>query len=143
MALHKIFKIIVLVLGLAGIVFWIMLVAKGDEAVEASGGEGLDPFLWVAYITLAITIIMVLIFVLKGVFSGDIKRTLIPLGILLVIFAISYLLSTGVESQTRDGEIVTASTSKWIGTGLYAFYIMAILAVAAMLFSGVKKLTTR
>lgn len=143
MALHKILKIVALILSVAGIVLWGMIVAKGDEAIIESGGEGLDGILYVAYITFAIVLVAVLIFVLKGLFEGNIKKTLISIGAFLLIFVIAYALSTGVESTNRDGEIITAQTSKWIGTGLYAFYIMAILAVIAMVFSGVKKLTTR
>ena len=143
MGLHKIFKIVALVLGLAGVVLWGMLVAKGDEAVVASGGEGLDPFLYVAYITFAILLVLVVLFVLKGLASGDIKKTLMSVGAFVLIFVVSYVMAEGVESLTRDGEVVTAQTSKLIGTGLYAFYIMAILAIIAMVFSGVKKLTTR
>jgi hypothetical protein len=41
----------------------------------------------------------------------------------------------------QDGEMLSASGSKWVGTGLYAFYIMAILAIGAMVFSGIKKVT--
>ncbi|MGJ8665032.1 MAG: hypothetical protein ACSHW7_01580 [Patiriisocius sp.] len=143
MALHKILKIVALILSVAGIVLWGMIVAKGDEAIIESGGEGLDGILYVAYITFAIVLVAVLIFVLKGLFEGNIKKTLISIGAFLLIFVIAYALSTGVESTNREGEIITAQTSKWIGTGLYAFYIMAILAVIAMVFSGVKKLTTR
>jgi cytochrome bd-type quinol oxidase subunit 2 len=143
MGLHKIFKIVALVLGLAGVVLWGMLVAKGDEAVVASGGEGLDPFLYVAYITFAILLVLVILFVLKGLADGDIKKTLMSVGAFVLVFVIAYVMAEGVESYTKDGELVTVQTSRYIGTGLYAFYILAILAVVTMAFSGVKKLTTR
>jgi hypothetical protein len=143
MALHKITKIIALILGVAGVIFWGILVAKGDDAIRESGGEGLDMILYVAYLIFAIVCFAVLVFVVKGVFSGDIKKTLISIGGVLLIVVISYVLATGTESFNKDGELVTVQTSKWIGTGLYAFYIMAILALASMLFGGVKKLTSR
>ena len=44
MGLHKISKIVALVLGVAGVLLWGMLMIKGDKAVIASGGEGLDSF---------------------------------------------------------------------------------------------------
>jgi peptidoglycan/LPS O-acetylase OafA/YrhL len=143
MGLHKIFKIIALVLGVAGIALWGMLVAKGDKAVVASGGDGLDPFLYVAYITFGILLVLVLLFVVKGLASGNVKKTLMSVGAFVLIFVVSYVLAEGVESFTKDGEIVTEQTSRWIGTGLYTFYILAILAIVAMAFSGVKKLTAR
>tara|TARA_B100000795_G_scaffold123450_1_gene91974 strand:- start:664 stop:1095 length:432 start_codon:yes stop_codon:yes gene_type:complete len=143
MGLHKIFKIVALVLGVAGVLLWGALVAKGDEAVIASGGEGLDLFLYVAYLTFAIVLVIVVLFVIKGIADGDIKKTLMSLGAFLLIFVIAYVMADGVESFTKDGELVTAQTSRYIGTGLYAFYILAFVAVIAMAFSGVKKLTTR
>lgn len=143
MGLHKISKIVALVLGVAGILLWGMLTIKGDEAVIASGGEGLDSFLYVAYLTFAILLITVVFFVLKGIAAGDVKKTLMSVGAFVLIFVISYVMADGVETFTKDGELVTAQTSRFIGTGLYAFYIMSVLAVIAMAFSGVKKLTTR
>ncbi|HAH33334.1 MAG TPA: hypothetical protein DCL52_00930 [Flavobacteriaceae bacterium] len=143
MGLHKISKIVALVLGVAGVLLWGMLMIKGDEAVIASGGEGLDSFLYVAYLTFAILLVIVVVFVIKGIANGDVKKTLMSVGAFLLIFVISYILADGVESFTKDGELVTAQTSRFIGTGLYAFYILSVVAVVAMAFSGVKKLTTR
>jgi len=143
MVLHKISKIVALVLGVAGVLLWGMLMIKGDEAVIASGGEGLDSFLYVAYLTFAILLVIVVVFVIKGIANGDVKKTLMSVGAFLLIFVISYILADGVESFTKDGELVTAQTSRFIGTGLYAFYILSVVAVVAMAFSGVKKLTTR
>ena len=36
MGLHKILKIVAAVLSLAGLVFLVMIVSKGDEAIEAA-----------------------------------------------------------------------------------------------------------
>ena len=139
MALHKILKIIALLLSVAGIIFLAMIIAKGDEAVAATGA-GLDGFLYVAYITFAITIVFVLFFVIKGIFSGNIKNTMISVGAFLLIVVISYVLADGTAMETLGGETLSANGSKWVDTGLYVFYIMAVLAVAAMVFSGVKKI---
>ena len=140
MGLHKILKIVALLLSVAGIIFLAMIIAKGDEAVTATG-EGVDGFLYVAYIIFAITILFVLFFVLKGIFAGNIKSTLLSVGAFLLIVVISYVLADGSPMQMQEGEMLSASGSKWVGTGLYAFYIMAILAVGAMVFSGIKKIT--
>ncbi len=140
MALHKILKIIALLLSVAGIIFLAMIIVKGDEAV-ASTGAGLDGFLYVAYITFALTILFVLFFVLKGLLSGDIKNTLISVGIFLGIVVLSYVLADGTPMQLREGEALSASGSKWVDTGLYVFYILGIVAIGAMIFSGIKKVT--
>lgn len=139
MALHKILKIVALLLSIAGIIFLAMIIAKGDTAVTETG-EGVDGFLYVAYITFAITLIFVLFFVVKGIFEGNIKSTLLSVGAFLLIVVISYVLADGDPMQVGE-EVLSASGSKWVGTGLYTFYIMAILAVGAMVFSGIKKVT--
>lgn len=140
MGLHKILKIASLLLCIVGIVFWALIIYKGDEVVQSTG-EGLDGILYVSYILFAIVIIAVLIFVLKGVFEGNIKNTLISVGAFLAIVAISYVLADGTPMDMKEGEMLSASGSKWIGAGLYAFYIMAILAIGAMVFGGIKKVT--
>lgn len=137
MSLHKILKIVALLLSVAGIIFLAMIIVKGDQEVAATG-EGLDGFLYVAYITFAITVAFVLFFVVKGVFSGNIKNTLISVGAFLLIVIISYVLADDTPMQMRDISL-SASGSKWIDTGLYVFYIMGILAIGSMVFSGVKK----
>jgi len=137
MSLHKILKIVALLLSVAGIIFLAMIIVKGDQEVAATG-EGLDGFLYVAYITFAITVAFVLFFVVKGVFSGNIKNTLISVGAFLLIVIVSYVLADGTPMQMRDISL-SASGSKWVDTGLYVFYIMGILAIGSMIFSGVKK----
>lgn len=141
MALHKILKIVAVILSLAGIVFLGMIISKGDEVVKATG-EGVDGYLYVAYITFAIVLLFVVVFVLKGIFAGNIKRTLLSIGAFLVIIAIGYALSSGVETPMQEGTL-SESGSRWVGTGLHVFYILAILAIGAMVFSGIKKMTTR
>ncbi|MGO3182573.1 MAG: hypothetical protein ACTIJ9_07045 [Aequorivita sp.] len=138
MALHKILKIVALLLSIAGVIFLAMIIAKGDTAVAATG-EGLDGFLYVAYITFAITLLFVLFFVLKGIFAGNIKSTLLSIGAFVIIVVISYVLADSTPMTMPEGEMLSESGSKWVGTGLYTFYIMAILAIGSMVFSGIKK----
>ncbi|SRX72303.1 hypothetical protein [Aequorivita antarctica] len=140
MALHKILKIVALLLSVAGIIFLAMIIAKGDTEVAATGA-GVDGFLYVAYIIFAITLVFVLFFVIKGVFAGNIKNTLISVGAFLAIVIISYVLADGNPMSVGDGETLSASGSKLVGAGLYTFYILAIIAIGAMVFSGVKKIT--
>jgi hypothetical protein len=140
MALHKILKIVALLLSVAGIIFLAMIIAKGDTAVVESG-EGVDGFLYVAYIIFAITVAFVLFFVVKGIFAGNIKNTLVSVGAFLLIVVISYMLADSKPLATQDGGMLSESGSKWVGAGLYAFYILGILAVGTMVFGGIKKVT--
>ena len=48
---------------------------------------------------------------------------------------------TGVETPLKDGEVLSASGSRWVGTGIRVFYYLAIIAIGAMVFASAKKLT--
>jgi hypothetical protein len=56
---------------------------------------------------------------------------------------LSYLLSEGVETPLKDGEVLSESGSRWVGTGIRTFYILSIVAIGLMLFSGVSKILKR
>ena len=140
MALHKILKIVALLLSVAGIIFLAMIISKGDVVVTETGA-GVDGYLYVAYITFAITLIFVLFFVLKGIFEGNIKNTLISVGAFLLVVVIAYVLADGTPMVMPEGEMLSASGSKWVDTGLYTFYILGIVAIGAMVFTGIKKVT--
>jgi Na+/proline symporter len=144
MGLHKIVKIVALILGVAGMIFWVLLVAKGDEVVKSTG-EGIDPLIYIAYITLAIVLLFVVIFVLKGIFAGNLKKTFLVIGAFLAIVIVSYMMSSGsVEGLPLiEGEPISESGSKWVSTGLNTFYILAIGAIGAMTLSGLKKITNK
>jgi hypothetical protein len=134
MGLHKILKIVALLLAVAGIVSLVMVLLNGG---------GLDAQLYIAYITLALTLFIVLVYVLKETFSGNLKKTLMSVGAFLLVVIIAYVMSEGVETEMRDGEMLSASGSKWVGTGLNTFYILALVAIGSMIYSGIKKATTR
>ena len=150
MGLHKIIKIIGLLLCVASIIFFVMILNMGDQAIVDSfaNSEDVSSVTWainIAYIILAIVVLFVLFFVLKGIFAGNVKKTLMSIGGFLLIGVISYVLaSNSLEGlPANDGEMISPSGSKWVGTGIIAFYILAVLAIVAMVFSGFKKLTTR
>jgi Na+/proline symporter len=143
MGLLKIIKILALVLSLVGVILYIMIFLKGDQAIKDTlfNGEdvvALDWALYVTYIIFALVLAFVLFFALKGLVSGNVKKTLLPIIVLLVIVVISYVLADGTEMQLKEG-ILSESGSKWVGTGLYSFYILAIIAIGTMIFSGFKK----
>jgi DMSO reductase anchor subunit len=74
------------------------------------------------------------------------KQGLLSLGFLVVIVVVSYLLASdamptfhGVEKYIDDGTL-TPTISKWIGTGLFATYILLVIAILGMLASSVSRL---
>ncbi|MCC8359807.1 hypothetical protein [Salinimicrobium sediminilitoris] len=143
MSLHKILKYIALVIGVIGLILWGRVLMAGDDAIENSAdvqASVVTPFLYVAYIVFAIIVLLVLFFVIKGLFSGDIMRTLIAVGAFIVVIGIAYLLTSGTERQLNDGTMLSANADHWVGAGLVTFYILAGTAILLMILSGVRKL---
>ncbi len=138
----KIFKIIIGVLG--GILF-IRIVAAGDQAIEndvALQASHVSPLMYLSYFIFALCIVATLGFVIKGLFQGDVKKTLLSLGAFVAVVVISFLASSGEETALRDGDVLSAYGSKWVSAGLTVFYILIIFAFAAIIFSSIKKVIT-
>ncbi len=157
MALHKVIKNLVLLLGLVAFGFFFYTLAVGDEAIELNENgvqsSTVTPMMYLSYIILGIIILSVVVFVLKGLFTSPetLKKSLISIGLLVVVVLISYFAfadnsvvnAQGEAIMLDDGEQLTASTSQWIGTSLYVFYILAIVAVGTIVWSGVSKVLKR
>ncbi|MDQ7916346.1 hypothetical protein RBU60_02070 [Mesonia sp. MT50] len=133
MVLHKILKILTLIIGVVALIMGIWLFATSEQSL-------VQPMMMLAYAVLAIVLLIVAVFVIKDLFSGNVKNTLISVGAFIVVIAIAFFLSDGTATQMKNGEMLTATESQWIGAGLRTFYILAAIAVGAMIFSGVKKL---
>lgn len=141
MGLYRVLKIIALILGLLGAAALANLLFKGDDIVKATG-EGLNLFLNIGYVTFIVTIVLVLIFVLRDLFTSDgIKSTLIGVGLLVLVGVVSYGIAGGEAITMSDGTALSESGSRWISAGLNAFYILGLGAIAVMLISEVKNLT--
>ena len=134
MGLHKILKYAVLALSIIGIIFALMIITGSNAMI--------DNILYVAYAALLIIILLVLIYVFKGLFSGNVKKTLVSVGLFVAIFIIAYALTGGDTMEYfYNDKLATEGESHMVGTGLVAFYIFAILAVLSMVYTGVKKMT--
>ena len=137
MIAHKALRIIALILAVLGIIFGLMIALGGSESM-------IDNMMYVAYLVLAIVIVLVLIYVIIGLFKGNIKKTILSLGIFFAIVIVSYLLSSGTDLDLQPfidkGQNITEATSKKVGAGLYTFYALAIFAIVAMALSGLKKI---
>ncbi|AVR45214.1 hypothetical protein C7S20_07990 [Christiangramia fulva] len=143
MTLHKILKYLALVIGVIGLILLGRIIASGDDAIKASAdlqASMLDPYMWISYIILAVVIVMVAIFVIAGLFRGNIKNTLIAIGSFVVIVVVAYVVSDGTAHELKDGTMLSASGDHWVGAGLVTFYILAGIAILTMVFSGIKKL---
>ncbi|HIB38013.1 hypothetical protein [Mesonia sp.] len=143
MTLHKVLKYLAILIGVIGLVLLARVVITGDDAIETSAdlqSSVLEPIMWLSYIVIAAIIVLVGVSVIKDLINGDIKKTLLSIGVFAVIILAGYLLANGVETEMNNGEMLSANASKWVGAGLIVFYILAAVAIGAMVFSGVKKL---
>ena len=148
--LHKILKIVALIISVAGIIFLGMIIAKGDDEIKAAALAGdtaiVDPIAIAAYIILGLVLLFVVVFVIKNLLTNTagLKNTLIGIGAFAAVLIISYGVSGGdpMEYKLQDG-IATDGQSTMVGAGLVAFYILIVVAALSMIFSGVKKVISK
>lgn len=147
--MHKIIKIVLIVLGLAGAALWFMLPSSDVPATEASQNSAMNLMFVMTYILLAIAIIASLLFTLAKLFSSpaSLKKTLITLGGFIVIVVIAYVFASDSDVDmaglAKGGIQTTEGTVKAIGAGLNVFWIMTAIAVILMVVPGVKRLFSK
>lgn len=138
----KIFKIVFGVLG--GVLLIRILNADADLLEEDLTLQQslVTPLMYLAYIILGLCLITVVVFVLRGLFQGNIKKTLITFGSFVAIVIIAFLVSEGQETAMRDGEVLSEYGSRWVSAGLTTFYILIVLSIVAIFASSTRKLIT-
>ena len=146
MKLQTIVKIISAVFGLLAVIFLFRIIGAGDEEIKMAAGTGdfstVSPLVSLAIAILFITISITLVFSILNLASSSkkLKKALIFIGCFVLVTAIAFVASDGVETPMKDGEVLSASGSRWVGTGLRMFYILATLAILSMVLSGAKKI---
>ncbi|WP_124979365.1 hypothetical protein [Nonlabens xiamenensis] len=164
MILHKVLKYLVLLLSLVAMGFFFYTLIVGDDPIKANDdgiqAATVSPLMVLSYIILGLTILLVLIFVVKGLFTNPdaAKKSLISVGLLALVAALSYFVFAETGTLNEQGYVLDASgrvvegdggaplegsTSKLIGASLYMFYILAIVAVGTVVWSGVSKILKR
>jgi formate-dependent nitrite reductase membrane component NrfD len=99
-----------------------------------------------SYILLGLAVVGAILSSVLGIARnpGGLKQAGIGIGVFAVVFGIAYFMSSDSVPQTSLSpevmETITPSVSKWVGTGLYAFYILFLAAIAAAVYSEVSKL---
>jgi hypothetical protein len=149
MNIQTIVKVISAVFGLLGAIFLFRIIGVGDEEIKMAASMGdfgtVTPLVSLAIAILSITVIVTVLFSLLSLASSPekLKKSLVFIGCFLLVTGIAYATSSGVETPMKDGEMLSASGSRWVETGLRMFYILASLAVLSMVFSGAKKILKR
>jgi len=145
MNLQKITKIGCIALGVLGIIFLFIVFGTGDDTIKMSAASGdfgvITPIILLTQLILLIAVTVTLIFSLRGVASdkAKLKSALTSAGLFIGVILIAFILSSGVETPMRDGKVLSAIGSRLVGTGIRVFYILSIIAVGLMIFSGGKR----
>ena len=145
--MHKILKIILIIIGVVGAVLSFFFMPSGDDP-EAINSGSIDLMFLLTWILLIAASAFALFFGLKKMATskGGLKKALFALGGLAVLFIVGYALSSGDEAQavvdTFSGKDIqpTASTVKNIGMMLNVFFMMTAVAVLMMVLPGMKRL---
>ncbi|MDP2159755.1 MAG: hypothetical protein Q8K02_04690 [Flavobacterium sp.] len=125
-----------IVISLLAVVFWATIAFSSEE-----DGGMISPMIYVAFLVLIIAIVLVLGYTFKNLASkkGDLKRTFISIGAFVGVLLVSYVLADSTPVKVEAGE-VSSTTSKLVSTGLNAFYILALVAIGLMFFTGYNRL---
>ena len=146
---QNIIKIVSGILGILGIIFLFRIISLGDEEIKLAASMGdygsVSALVNLALFILGIAVVITLIFSLFGLTSDGkkLKKALISIGLFALVVAIGFGLSNGVETPLKDGDVLSASGSRWVGAGLRIFYILTLVAIAAMGLSGVQRILKR
>ena len=129
---YNILKYIAIGLSLLGILFVLLILS--DYLF------GIDMILYNAYVVLFIIVSSVLYFGIKNMIGNksNLMNTLKGIGSFLALFIVCFLVASGEETLMREGKILSATSSKFIGAALFMFYSLILIASGAMLFFGFK-----
>jgi hypothetical protein len=136
MNLHKLTKIAVIAISVISIVFLAGLMASS----EVENNSWISPLIYMSYFVLAACIAIVLVYVLKNLMSNkeNLKRTLVSIGLFFGVFLIAFILADGTEMKAGDIS-VTGMESKLVSTGLNMFYILTVISIITMGWTGFNK----
>ena len=129
---YNILKYTALGLSLLGVLFVLLILS--DYLF------GIDMILYNAYVVLFIIVSSVLYFGIKNMIGNksNLMNTLKGIGSFLALFVVCFLIASGEETLMREGKILSATSSKFIGAALFMFYSLILIASGAMLFFGFK-----
>ena len=132
MNFYNILKYTAIALSLLGIIF--VLVILLDNLV------GIDMILYNAYFVLFIIVSSVMYFGIKNMIGNksSLMNALKGIGSFLGLFVVCFLIASGEETLMREGKILSATSSKFIGAALFMFYSLILIASGTMLFFGFK-----
>jgi len=140
MNVYKISKILVIILGIIASVLFVSTL--GMEVTMENNSYIVDYFIYISYIAMAVAFFSVVYFVFKNLITHkeQLKRALISLGIFAAIILVAFILADSTEVKLKDGGVITSTASKLISTSLNTFYILAVISVGILGWTGFSKI---
>jgi len=137
------------IIALLGFYFFVRILMEGDDAIKEDAGLQaaiVDPFitfsLWTLYIIAGVTLVMSLGSLLMN--PAALKKALLGVGAMAIIFAISYSMANGDAVLDTFGTVLeegaAGTTSKLSGTGIWFAIILGGLGLVGFVFDTVKSL---
>lgn len=149
MKLEKVLSIVLWVLlGVSAVLIVSMMTNISENDADPTMGAWINTNLSWSYILLGIGTVVAIVFALYHTFTDKeaAKRGLMSLVFAGVVLALSYVMASdaipqfyGVEKFVADGTL-DATVSKWVGTTLYATYILLGLSILAIAGSAVTRI---
>ena len=140
MNVYKISKILLIILGIIASILFVSTLGMGVSMENNS--YIVDYFIYISYIAMAVAFFSVVYFVFKNLITHkeQLKRALISLGIFAAIILVAFILADSTEVKLKDGGVITSTASKLISTSLNTFYILAIISVGVLGWTGFSKI---
>ncbi|WP_369048834.1 hypothetical protein [Tenacibaculum sp. UWU-22] len=128
--LSKILTIVISAIAIIGAILFVRVMSAGDDAqaVSDSVGSIVTFSQWLFYITVLIAVVLSIWGIIKN--PASLKKTLLGVGIFIVLFFLSYSLASDGAVSGPEGIIAAAgsATSKWTSTGIWFSLILGGLA---------------
>ncbi len=147
--MNKIIKIVLVVLGALSAILWYQLPGRDVPASEAVESGAMNFMFIITYLLLGFAVVVSLVFTLKNLFANpnSLKKTLMVIGGFIVVVLISYVLASGtdvsIEEMAGRGIDTSETTIKRIGTGLNMFFLLVLIAIAAMVMGAFKNMSNK
>jgi len=119
-------------MGVSVLLLFLFFVGVLNEGILLSWS-----YLLVAMAAIA-TVVFPIIYLVQN--PKDAKNTLIAIAAMAVVFGISYGLASGevLEKYVKYG--IDESSSRYVGMGIYATYMLMVGAVGSIIFSAISKM---
>lgn len=140
MNVYKISKIVVIIIGIIASILFVS--ALGMEISMENNSYIVDYFIYISYLAMAIAFFSVIYFVFKNLFTHkeQLKRALISIGLFAAVILIAFIMADSTEIKLKDGAVISSMYSKLISTSINTFYILAVVSVGVLGWTGFSKI---